>query len=57
MLRNGGYAYDQSKPLIAEARKAVDLPLKRKKGSVDRLTASGVGFTFRPLVFAGRDRR
>ena len=43
MLRDGGYTYDQSKHLIAKARKAVGLrPPKRKKGSVDRLTADEV---------------
>lgn len=44
MLRDGGYTYDQSKHLVAEARKAVGLtPPKRKKGSVDRLTSREVG--------------
>lgn len=39
ILRDGGYSYDQSKHLIAEARKSVGLtPPPRKKGSVDRLT-------------------
>lgn len=43
ILRTGGYSYDQSKHLIAEARKAVGLtPPKRKKGSVDRLTSDEV---------------
>ena len=38
ILRDGGYDYDQSKHLIAEARKQVGLtPPKRKRGSVDRL--------------------
>ena len=39
LLRDGGYSYDQSKHLIAEARRRVGLtPLQRKKGSVERLT-------------------
>ena len=39
LLRDGGYSYDQSKHLIAEARRRVGLtPPHRKKGSVDRLT-------------------
>lgn len=39
ILRDGGYDYDGSKHLIAEARKRVGLtPPKRKRGSVDRLT-------------------
>lgn len=39
ILRDGGYSYDQSKHLIAEARKRVALkPPRRRKGSVDRLT-------------------
>ena len=39
LLRDGGYSYDQSKHLIAEARRRVGLtPPQRKKGSVDRLT-------------------
>lgn len=43
ILRDGGYSYDQSKHLVAEARKAVGLtPPKRKKGSVDRLTSEEV---------------
>ena len=43
ILRSGGYSYDQSKHLVAEARKAVGLtPPKREKGSVDRLTAEEV---------------
>jgi integrase/recombinase XerD len=43
ILRDGGYTYDQSKHLIAEARKEVGLtPPKRKKGSVDRLTAEEI---------------
>jgi integrase/recombinase XerD len=34
ILRDGGYTYDQSKHLIAEARKEVGLtPPKRKKGA------------------------
>jgi integrase/recombinase XerD len=44
ILRDGGYTYDQSKHLIAEARKAVGLsPPKRESGSVDRLTAEEMG--------------
>ena len=40
LLRDGGYSYDQSKHLIAEARRRVGLtPPQRKKGSVDRLTS------------------
>jgi len=43
ILREGGYTYDQSKHLIAEARNEVGLtPPKRKKGSVDRLTAEEI---------------
>lgn len=43
ILRDGGYTYDQSKHLVAEARGAVGLtPPKRKNGSVDRLTAEEV---------------
>ena len=43
ILRTGGYTYNQSKYLIAEARKTVGLtPPKRKKRSVDRLTAKEV---------------
>ena len=43
ILRSGGYSYDQSKHLVAEARKTVGLtPPKRKKGSVDRLTSEEV---------------
>jgi len=43
ILREGGYTYDPSKHLIAEARKEVGLtPPKRKKGSVDRLTAKEI---------------
>lgn len=43
ILRGGNYTYDQSKHLIAEARKEVGLtPPNRKKGSVDRLTAEEV---------------
>ena len=39
LLRDGGYSYDQSKHLIAEARRRVGLtPPQRTKGSVDRLT-------------------
>ena len=39
LLRDGGYSYDQSKHLIAEARRRVKLtPPQRKKGSVERLT-------------------
>ncbi len=39
ILRDGAYSYDQSKHLIAEARKAVGLaPPRRKRGSVERLT-------------------
>ena len=39
ILRDGAYSYDQSKHLIAEARKAVGLALpRRKRGSVERLT-------------------
>ena len=39
LLRDGGYSYDQSKHLIAEARRLVGLtPPQPKKGSVDRLT-------------------
>lgn len=39
ILRDGGYSYDQSKHLIAEARRRVGLtPPRRKRGSVDRLT-------------------
>ena len=39
LLRNGGYSYDQSKHLIAEARRRVGLtPSQPKKGSVERLT-------------------
>ncbi len=38
MLRDKGYSYDQSKYLIAEARKQIGLrPPIRRKGSVDRL--------------------
>ena len=40
LLREGGYTYDQSKHLIAEARRRVGLtPPRRKKGAVDRLTS------------------
>mgnify|MGYP006420971395 FL=1 len=43
ILRDGGYTYDQSKHLIAEARKEVGLtPPKRTTGSVDRLTAAEI---------------
>lgn len=43
ILREGNYTYDQSKHLIAEARKEVGLtPPNRQKGSVDRLTAEEV---------------
>lgn len=43
ILRDGGYSYDQSKYLIAEARRVVGLtPPVRKKGSVDRLTMEEV---------------
>ncbi len=39
ILRDGGYSYDQSKHLIAQARRVVGLtPPQRKKGSVERLT-------------------
>ena len=39
LLRDGGYSYDQSKHLIAEARRRVGLtPSQPKKGSVERLT-------------------
>ena len=39
LLRDGCYSYDQSKHLIAEARRRVKLtPPQRKKGSVERLT-------------------
>ena len=39
LLRTGGYTYDQSKHLFAEARRHVGLtPPRRRKGSVDRLT-------------------
>ena len=39
LLRDGGYSYNQSKHLIAEARRRVKLtPPQRKKGSVERLT-------------------
>ena len=40
ILQSGGYSYDQSKYVFAEARKKADLsPPKRKKtGAVDRLT-------------------
>lgn len=40
LLRDGGYTYDQSKHLVAEARRRVGLtPPKRKRGAVDRLTS------------------
>lgn len=43
ILRDGGYTYDQSKHLFAEARKEVGLkPPDRKSGSVDRLTVEEV---------------
>ena len=43
LLRDGGYSYDQSKHLIAEARRRVRLiPPQRKKGSVERAHARGV---------------
>ncbi len=39
LLRDGGYSYNQSKRLVAEARQRVGLtPPQRKKGSVERLT-------------------
>ena len=39
ILRDGGYTYDQSKHLFAEARRRVALTTPRRKGgSVDRLT-------------------
>ncbi len=39
LLRDGGYSYDQSKHLIAEARRRVGLTSSQpKKGSVERLT-------------------
>ena len=39
LLRDGGYSYDQSKHLIAEARRRVGMtPPQRKQGSVDQLT-------------------
>jgi len=44
ILRDGGYSYDQSKHLIAEARRVVGLtPPQRSKGSVERLTREEVG--------------
>ena len=43
ILRDSGYTYDQSKHLIAEARKEVGLtPPKRTKRSVDRLMAAEI---------------
>lgn len=43
ILRDGGYSYDQSKHLVAEARRLVGLqPPKRRRGSIDRLTAEEV---------------
>jgi integrase/recombinase XerD len=41
ILRDGGYSYQQSKHLIAEARKSAGLkaPKRSGKGSTDRLTA------------------
>jgi len=43
ILRDGGYDYDQSKHLIAEARKEVGLaPPKRRRGSVDRLNTEEI---------------
>lgn len=43
ILRSGDYSYDQSKHLVAEARKAVGLtPPKRRKGNVERLTSEEV---------------
>jgi len=40
MLREGGYSYDQSKHIFAEARKGAGLspPKRRKKGTPKRLT-------------------
>ena len=39
LLRDGGYSYDQSKHLIAEARRRGGLtPSQPKKGSVERLS-------------------
>ena len=39
LLRDGGYSYDQSKHLIAEARRRVGLtPSQPKKGSIERLS-------------------
>ena len=40
LLRDGGYTCDQSKHLVAEARRRVGLtPPKRGRGAVDRLTS------------------
>ena len=44
LFRDGGYTYDQSKHLVAEARQRVGLtPPRRKRGAVDRLTSEELG--------------
>ena len=58
LLRAGGYSYDQSKYIFAEARRAASLspPKRKKKGSVDRLTQEELG-AFLEAAYAHSGRR